>query len=49
MLGQPLARLFPAERLAEELTLLDRLRQGETIEPSRPSACTRTATAFRWP
>jgi PAS domain S-box-containing protein len=33
MLGQPLARLFPAERLAEELTLLDRLRQGETIEP----------------
>ena len=33
MLGHPLARLFPADKLMEELALLERLRQGETIEP----------------
>ncbi len=32
MLGQPLLRLFPADRQAEEQSLLERLRQGEAIE-----------------
>ncbi|MCO5975489.1 diguanylate cyclase [Ideonella oryzae] len=33
MLGQPMVRIFPADKLSEELALLERLRQGETIEP----------------
>ena len=33
MLGRPLVRIFPVDKLSEELALLERLRQGETIEP----------------
>ncbi|MDQ5980663.1 MAG: hypothetical protein QG602_3640, partial [Verrucomicrobiota bacterium] len=31
MIGQPITRLFPAERLGEESAIIDRLRRGETV------------------
>ncbi len=33
MIGQPITRLIPPERQAEEVHILDRIRRGERVEP----------------
>src|SRR5437879_12314791 len=36
MIGQPITRLFPADRLLEEDVILERIRRGERVDHSEP-------------